>query len=370
MTEQTKDTIKKLKEILNNVKFGDSFKPSDFSSVEECLAHIEKYKETLPFVDEKSLSAKDKEIEKANKEFKKAEWEKICAHEKDALYSSLNETFNDILPKKIHGVQVDGKAACNMDEIIAEYDKTGRGYVSPYMRVDSFINPKAKELCHNFVWKCIEHAIKDPHYNDVSKVKTPYEELPLATRVNFKMRKALGLKTDENVAFLESFDGALKDLRKHVGYSHLHDFYYGSEDLMKLPRKQRLDDIENNGHPKLFDIVMKKIAKEQSLRVERDNLIDEKKDLQTINALCSEIVSSMEDRGKRHFKVKEKAHEARVNLAKKGILPNEIVSGKTVSGVVAIDAVAEEVRKNGSLDTKTQNEVFKKAKQRDFYSDR
>ena len=31
MSEQTKATIEKLKEILNNVKFGDGFKPSDFS---------------------------------------------------------------------------------------------------------------------------------------------------------------------------------------------------------------------------------------------------------------------------------------------------------------------------------------------------
>ena len=370
MSEQTKDTIKKLKEILNNVKFGDGFKPSDFPSIEECLAHIEKYKETLPFVDEELLSTKDKEIKEADEKFKKAEREKSLASQKDALYNSLNQIFDYVLPNKIFNIEVDGKAACNMDEITAEYDKTGRAHVSPYMRVDSFINPKAKELCHNFVWKCVEHAIKYPHYNDVSKVKTPYEELPLATRAKFKMRKALGLKTDENVAFLESFDDALKDLRKEVNLSHLHDYHYASGELMKLPRKQRSDEIENNVGSKLLEVTIEKINKEQSLRIEKEKLIADKKDMQTINALCSEIVSSMEDRGKRHFKVKERTHEARVNLAKKGILPNEIVSGKTVSGVVAVDAVAEEVKENGSLDTKAQNEVFKKAKQRDYSENR
>ena len=71
MSEQTKATIEKLKEILNNVKFGDGFKPSDFSSVEECLAYIEKYKETLPVVDEKLFSLKDEEIKKLMKNLKK-----------------------------------------------------------------------------------------------------------------------------------------------------------------------------------------------------------------------------------------------------------------------------------------------------------
>lgn len=367
MSEQTKATIEKLKEILNNVKFGDGFKPSDFSSVEECLAYIEKYKETLPVVDEKLFSLKDEEIKKADEEFKKAEWDKKCIADKESLYRSVNQTFNYILPRAIHNIQVDGKDACNMDEIMTEYDRIGRKHLVPYMCVDSFINPKAKELCHSFLWKCVEHAIKKPPYNDV--IKTPYEELPLSTRANFKMRKALGLKTDENVAFLESFDDELKYLRKEVDISYLYDYYHGSKELMELPREQRLDEIENN-YSNVCSNELEQIHKEQSLRVNRDNLIADKKDMQTINALCSEIVSSMEDRGKRHFKVKERTHEARVNLAKKGILPNEIVSGKTVSGVVAVDAVAEEVKENGSLDTKAQNEVFKKAKQRDYSENR
>ena len=115
MSEQTKATIEKLKEILNNVKFGDGFKPSDFSSVEECLAYIEKYKETLPVVDEKLFSLKDEEIKKADEEFKKAEWDKKCIADKESLYRSINQTFNYLLPRAIHNIQVDGKDACNMD---------------------------------------------------------------------------------------------------------------------------------------------------------------------------------------------------------------------------------------------------------------
>lgn len=349
--------IKKLEEMLKQMKFGDMFKPSQFKNAEEAQKFIEEFQKKLPRVGEEELKDLNMIVDKANEVVAYAEKE---ANDESCKYYGLKpiaESFNYFVPNFVSScVDENGKS------LYPEYDEAHKKrYERPGGdRADPLDPPMSKEiqdLCYPFMKEWRQKAMQGANHDEIMAIKTPYEKLPFKTRFTYKLKKALHLKTDPEVKKLDDISWALsKDRDSGMDHGWNYRCWRDNEasnaylqDLLSLPYDKMVEKM-NKDLPVLDDDshYLEKHAKD--IKEAAKEHIENRDRALKINALCSEIVETMENKSKRFFKVREHAHGARVSLAQKGMLPNEEVKEPAVSGVVANDRVVAAKKQGNKLD--------------------
>jgi len=349
MTEQQKDDeIRSLEAQIKQAKYGDLFKPSQFSNPEEAQKFVEEYRKTLPITDAEKLEEMGKKIAEAEKSLKAIEEERAAALVKHLALMRLAESFNHIVPTYV--------SACRDETGKSLYPDIDKAVQNKGHDIGAMLEPPMSEevqnLCYPFMQEWRRATLGSVPFYELEKIKTPYKKLPFKTRAEYRIKKALKMKVDPEVHKMaeahtvlrddiRSGEGTIWDRSIRGGSKPITDVEKYLHDLLSQPYQEMMKQVDHDRR-ETRDPYEALVKKAEQLKQECNALKQEKTRMLTINDVCEEITKAMEERKDHHFKLKPLSHDARVVLARRGLLTNEEVKKPSVSGVVQANEIASQ----------------------------
>lgn len=351
---ENKNDIKKL---LSQIKYGDLFRVGDFSSGDEARRFIDEYVARMPQHSDDELKVKQDEIAKASEQanFKEAEYQR--KEDLSSAVGMLDDYCGRYIPGLLHGV--DGYE-CDIEQ---NGDALRTGVMPP---------KRVADVCYGYVQECLRAGLesKKGHAPEltVAKVKTPYEKLPLTTRIKYRADKLFRRQPDAQVDLLAQCNNACRTIRGHFSDSAMHGgVFFSSQNHVSSSHLKRaehsdspLNTTVNKYLQKLVDMPYEEMIGQlkddhSPLRTQSHEALVQRNEamqhldslngalaaMQTDNANAVAVRETMEGKVVAFEKVHQRVGAARDDLAKRGLITNEDRSGKQVHPSVAVNRQAD-----------------------------
>ena len=358
MAEQKEDTdIKRLEDMLKAVKFGDMFRPSQFESAEAASEFIAAFQKKLPITDDKELQQMEENISSVQTVLDETKRKENDAGCKWGGLHPVADAFNFTIPWQV-SLCGDSKGQSLYPEFEDAHrrrvDERNQDRTAP---LDTPMSKELQDICYPFMKEWREATMKGASHDEIQAIKTPYEKVPLKERVQFRIKKALKLKVDPEIDKLWQVNWVLKNDRESTDRGVWNDYMARSNEasskylneLLAKPYPEMIEQM-NKDLPVLWEEYGRLSGDVKAVGLDLKGLQAERDKALKMNGLCDEIVEAMEGKSAHFFKVREHAHDARIQLAQKGMMSNEDVKEPTVSGVVANERVTEAKEKGQSVD--------------------
>lgn len=330
-------------ELLKQIKYGDLFKPSEFSSVDEARRFIDEFTKNFPEHTAEDLAKKKEEIAKAEADVgikRDAHQEKLGLA---ATISHLDNWVNRYIPQSLDGV----------DGYIYKPDKAGK---------KQFLEGKASEICYGFLKECLKTGVEDTKRRSgeraVEEVKTPYEKLPKATKMKYQFDKIMGRTPDFEVDLLSKCEFACRHIRDNFADNSMTgDLFRDATskkyiaEIIKMPNEKMAQTLSVDVQTAWA--MQARAGRELTSAREVESLKRcERRDMLLDNQIVSVVREVMDGKVQKFERIQAFSGKARVDLAKRGLISNEEVAGMTVHGSVAADRIADAKAKGVNLPLK------------------
>ncbi len=321
---------------LLQIKYGSLFKISDFQTVDDARRHIDEYVAKMPQYDQKALETKQKEIAEAEKN---TDQKRDVADQKgkfEGMVSAYDDYCSRCIPQALDGIN---GYTCEMID----------GKFGP---VASALPPKeTAEICYGFLQECIKAGLNTPDgkhpSENIYKLKTPYEKLPLATRMKYKMDKRLKRTPDAKVDLMAQCNHICQNTRKLVGSGDTFGYYFrnkeNNEYMQKLANKPYTEMIETfkQDHAPASEAYNAALENVNTAANNTKQLNMQLNAMNEDNANAVAVRGAMEDKVDHYVKVHRHEDKARKDLAKRGLMTNDEFDGTRVHPSVAVNRQAD-----------------------------